>query len=300
MFPNLSQLHCLRAHFAWRNIHFENLREKFINQAYPEQIISAQFEKVLQLNRSDLIFKKNRKTNDGKKKKFTAPLIITYHPQNPPVQKWIKEEMNTLHLSKQCREILPTIPVVTRQAKNVSQLSVRARHWLKGQTNNNQGAPGCTKLHAKNCVACARIKETDRFTNVRTGKTYSIRRSYTCKSSWIIYIASCKCHKLTYVGQTYDQRGFVGRHYGHRQDCQTGVGGLGQHFNQMHGGSLDELEITIIDSVEPGNHRLLDQKEEEWIHRLRTMDYMNQGGMNIRDDLKRNAKGKCKCKFCKH
>jgi hypothetical protein len=26
------------------------------------------------------------------------------------------------------------------------------------------------------------------------------------------------------------------------------------------------LEITIIDSVQPGNHLLLDQNEEEWIH----------------------------------
>ena len=101
---------------------------------------------------------------------------------------------------------------------------------------------------------------------------------------------------MTYVGQTYDQRGFVGRHYGHRQDCRAGVDGLGQHFKEYHGGSLEELEIVIIDSVQPGNHQLLDKKEEEWIHRLRSMDHMEQGGMNLRDDLKRNTKGKCK--FC--
>ena len=77
------------------------------------------------------------------------------------------------------------------------------------------------------------------------------------------------------------------------------MGGLGQHFQQAHGGNVDQMEIIIIDSVQPGNHPLLDQKEEEWIHRLRTMDHMEQGGMNIRDDLKRNSKGKCKCKFCK-
>ena len=53
------------------------------------------------------------------------------------------------------------------------------------------------------------------------------------------------------------------------------------------------MELVIIDSVEPGNHSLLDQKEEEWIQRLRTMDSMNQGGLNIRDDLKRRDRGKC-------
>ena len=48
---------------------------------------------------------------------------------------------------------------------------------------------------------------------------------------------------------------------------------------------MDDMEIVIIDSVQPGNHGLLDQKEEEWIHRLRTMDIMGQGGLNIRDDF---------------
>ena len=42
----------------------------------------------------------------------------------------------------------------------------------------------------------------------------------------------------------------------------------------------------------------IDQKDEEWIHRSRTMDYVEQGRMHIRDDMKRNSMGKCKCKFC--
>ena len=37
---------------------------------------------------------------------------------------------------------------------------------------------------------------------------------------------------------------------------------------------MKELVITIIDIVEPGNHSLLDRKEEEWIHRLKTMDHI--------------------------
>ena len=231
---------------------------------------------------------------------MSAPLIVTYHPQNPPLHRWIQDEMGILHLSKQCREVIPTIPVVTRQAKNVGQISVRARHWLKTDQGLGQPAPGCTVLHKnRNCVACKKMVETDKFMNPLSGRTYTIRRSYNCKSSWIIYMAQCKSHHLRYIGQTFDQRGFVGRHYGHRQDCLTGVGGLGQHFYQQHGGCMEEMEVVIIDSVQPGNHELLDQKEEEWIHRLRTMDYMGQGGLNIRDDLRRSSRSNCKCKFCK-
>ena len=49
-------------------------------------------------------------------------------------------------------------------------------------------------------------------------------------------------------------------------------------FSKANGGCLEQIEIIIIDSVQPGNHPLLDQKEEEWIHRLRTMYHMEQGG----------------------
>ena len=102
---------------------------------------------------------------------------------------------------------------------------------------------------------------------------------------------------MRYVGQTFDRRGFVGRPHGHRQDCQTGVGGLGQHFHQNHAGCMDDMEIVIIDGVQPGNHQLLDQKEEEWIQRMRTMDYMGQVGLNIRYKLKRSNRGNCNCNF---
>ena len=42
------------------------------------------------------------------------------------------------------------------------------------------------------------------------------------------------------------------------------------------------MEVVSIHSVQPGNHYLMDQKEEDWIHRLRTMEYKDQGGVNIR------------------
>jgi hypothetical protein len=84
---------------------------------------------------------------------------------------------------------------VTRQAKNVAPISV-------SMTDS-----GCTILHKnRNCVACKRLQETQKFNDISTGKIYTIRRKYTCKSSWVIYIARCKSHNLTYVGQTFDQR----------------------------------------------------------------------------------------------
>ena len=117
-----------------------------MQQNYPEDMINVQIEKVLKLNRSDLIFKRNKKSKEKKKDRFTSPVILTFHPQNPLVQKWIKEELGILHLSRHCKEVITTIPVVTRQAKNVGQVSVRSRHWLKTDpVNLQQTALYCTR-----------------------------------------------------------------------------------------------------------------------------------------------------------
>ena len=59
------------------------------------------------------------------------------------------------------------------------------------------------------------------------------------------------------------------------------------------------MEITIIDSVAPGNHDQLDFKEEFWIYQLRTMDTMGFGGLNRREETERGSRESCSCRYCK-
>ena len=63
-----------------------------------------------------------------------------------------------------------------------------------------------------------------------------------------------------------------------------------------------DIILTIIDTVETGNHIELDKKEEAWIYRLKTLDSMGHGGLNSRDELARNNKDRarlaCTCITC--
>ena len=81
-----------------------------------------------------------------------------------------------------------------------------------------------------------------------------------------------------------------------------GKGGLGDHYFKHHGGSVETMMLTIIDTVEPGNHSELDKKEEAWIYRLKTLDTMGHGGLNSRDELARSntdrARLSCSCVSC--
>ena len=70
------------------------------------------------------------------------------------------------------------------------------------------------------------------------------------------------------------------------------------HFKNKHGSSTENLQLIVIDSVAPGNHKELDEKEARWIHQLKTMGEMGFGGMNIREDLLRGTRKNCTCGYC--
>ena len=142
----------------WRDNALSSLKDKFLAQEYPEKMIDIQFERVLQLNRADLILR--TRSAKKKNKKFKCCMVMTHHTYNPPMRQWIQEELPILHLSRKCEELFPTIPVITRQSQNVAQTVIRARHWTRGGQDEQ---PGNVIIHTRNCVTCARMVKIDRF-----------------------------------------------------------------------------------------------------------------------------------------
>ena len=114
------------------------------------------------------------------------------------------------------------------------------------------------------------------------------------QNNTVYRIVYSKVYTILYcIGQTFAAKnatsrgGLYKQHAGHRRDCASGIGGLGAHYFEHHGGSTNTMQITIIESVAPGNYSALDYKEEFWISMLRTMDTMGYGGLNRREELER-------------
>ena len=72
----------------WAENALAQLRQSFVAQDYPCSIIDAQFARVLQLNRRDVIFhvKTVKPTS-----KYKSGLLVTYHKNNPPYRNWIDQ-----------------------------------------------------------------------------------------------------------------------------------------------------------------------------------------------------------------
>ena len=111
-----------------------------------------------------------------KKRVVIAPLVITFNTGNPPFHQWIKENLSILHEDQKAKKAIPSINVVTRQAKNIEKEVIRSRHWaVTKPTQTRQPPPpsGNFKLHCKNCVTCKRMEDgKTEYHSAKTGRTY--------------------------------------------------------------------------------------------------------------------------------
>ena len=141
---------------------------------------------------------------------------------------------------------------------------------------------GCDKCPRKKCVTCKVLVKSKTFTSNKTKRTYKIRHQLDCRSSWIIYLISCKhpnCGKQ-YVGKT--KNALLKRHYGHKNQFKNKISELGKHFHWDHHGEKI-VSIKVIDQVKAGNSTALEQCEGFWQHQLMTL--VENGGLNSQDDL---------------
>ena len=281
----------------WNLEYLEGLREKFLQQEYPLDLINKQFAKALSVDRSDLIF-----SNPSKKKQkriIIAPLIITESPANPPYRKWIQEEIHILHKDPEMNKTFSLVSVVSRQNKNIGRRIIKTRLRKKednSDENNNQPA-GNHQFHSARCVCCCRMENGQtQYRSTKTGRTYNIKRHYTCQTMYCVYLVTCGLCSAQYTGQT--TRSMRDRHYGHRNEV-INEEGLGAHFfhhaQDLHVDvqkNVDDImkyfNLTVIASVEPNmpwSRDRLDNLESDMMERLMTME--SYGGINLRIERRR-------------
>ena len=244
------------------DLHLENLREKLKEKNYPEEMIEENFTKAKKKDRKGLIFQERKKKSQNDEK---TRLIFTFNKNNPPIHSWIRQGKKILNRNEKAKDIGRNIQITSKQPKNLQRIVTGLKEG-GGGSPPPAGPPGCHKC-PKNCHACPIIKEGSTFQSSNTKKIHSIRKHFTCDSSFIIYLGTCKRFKGQYIGKS--TRPFKRRHSGHKQEIKNRIGGLGHHYGGENGCGYKNLTIQVIDQVEQGNHQALSDLELYWQHQLR-------------------------------
>ena len=143
-----------------------------------------------------------------------------------------------------------------------------------------------SKCTASSCITCLSYSPTDYFSSTVTHRLYKANNKewpsvVNCKTSNIIYLITCKCCGLQYVGETSQL--MTMRFKEHRSDIKMGKKNtyLVHHFNKGRCKNAT-YTIQVIENLE-GTGRTVDNKtdpeftharrsrETEWILALRTV-----------------------------
>ena len=143
-----------------------NLKEKFMDRHYPEDLILEQFGRAMAKSRLDLLKPKTYPHDASpvqltrwRKRELVTPFIITFNKNNPPLQQWLTEEFHLLQLNEKNRRVFLHRPnVVYRQPPNIKRQLVKSKqHFEQLPFNDNdqeQPVPGCNKCDSRRCVTC--------------------------------------------------------------------------------------------------------------------------------------------------
>ena len=127
------------------------------------------------------------------------------------------------------------------------------------------------------CMTCTHMSCKNHFTSTKTKKSYPIRHSFTCQSTNVIYLITCrKCNKQ-YVGLTTSKLSVRINHHRSNIINKKPIY-ISQHFNFCDH-SLQDLTVQPIDKAQTSPPYLeLVKLERYWIKALGTLQ---PAGLNV-------------------
>ena len=267
----------------------EGLKQKLMKRGYPKTLLEAAITKVANMPRGDTLSYRGKTQSQER-----VPVVITHNPTHPPLGRWLKELMPTLHQNRRMKKAVPHPPIIgERNCHNLRRILMPTK---PPKIPEKQEEPGCYKCSAKRCIVCQiHLQETIKFRSVRTGQSFTIRTRGTCKSTNLVYLIDCaKCGDTQYVGETgqtlqrrfHAHRSSIGVNPESRNQAAPtrGVGvpqntATNSRFNQdtlvaRHfqgpGHSVLDMRVTLIEVMEAVDTTTRRARERFWPHKLKT------------------------------
>jgi len=247
--------------------HAKSRCEDYKRRGYPTEVINNALIKARECNRGELI-KEKTKIRDEENERI--PLIITFNPANPNMNKIISKHW---HLVEKCRnsEAFTTKPMVAyRRCKNISDKLVRAK-CKTPEKPPLKHQPKCKTPWT--CRICPKPTENGRYKSSATGREYQGPKNYSCKTSNVIYLITCKKCKMQYVGETYRQFGIrMKEHLRYIKNPSQYDEPTGRHFNSK-GHNISDFTCRVIWTLKGKPEKSSPQrikKEEFFIDQLKT------------------------------
>ena len=253
----------------------QELQRHLTDRNYNENMVQDQIKRASEKPREDLL--KYKSINENNTDRVFYPTTYSQATQSAP--QIIEKHFPTLQQSEQTRNISKNPPMMSyRRGRTLRDILVRARDPVPSTLTTPQGDKetpnGFYKCKSTKCIIHTHITETQHFKSTVTHQQFTINSHITCKSSWIIYLITCtQCNKQ-YVGKTettlYTRLNNTRSEIRNFHSTQQKVLPYTIHFNSPSH-SMQNLQITGIESIINKSHDTILHRESFWIQKLKTL-----------------------------
>lgn len=222
-----------------------------------------------------------KRSSDQDSSRRLVPLVLRYNQHGQRFMNLWKGIISDNESFKECRLV-----AAYSKNKNLSNYLVKSK--LTSIKLNKPSTVEPTRgrfnlCNSRNCYTCRLGHSSDgsSFKSEVYKTSFIINQIVTCASSNIIYLITCQCCKMQYVGET--GRSLRQRLTDHRSYIKTKKQTpIGIHFN-LTGHTFSDLKATIIEQLPTGENSTLirKQREEFWQNKLGTKFPQGLNGMPI-------------------
>ena len=228
---------------------------------YPEKILYKAVERVLNINREELL--KPKEVQEDTRICY----IIIYNPRNPNMKEISYQHLHILAKMRKNPITNEQVQTVYRKSRNLRDLLITG--IVNPKPPQKQRCIPCRDIRGKSYLTCNRLSYSNSVTST-DNVSLKIRGNFTCQSRNCVYSLTCNCCGKKYIGESFQTINLRMRgHESHirywRKHPRTPVA---QHFGTKN---LNEKEYTleILDQEQDKNKR--NQLEEAWIFLLNTI-----------------------------
>ena len=207
------------------------------------KVINDALQKVIKIPRQEAL--KNRRNNQASER---IPLILTYQPLAIPIKNIIYNNFGILSSNAKTRQIFSAPPLMAyRRDSNLRDTLVRSK------LHNDNERPGTTACGRSNCRTCDHVSG-DTKVSTPSGN-FSVRQSFTCSSSCLIYCIRCTRCQVIYIGETCRQlnnrfgehlRNVENKSHEKEQKVEHSDTNVSRHFNSEGHSTRDMVVLGLL------------------------------------------------------
>ena len=139
-------------------------------------------------------------------------LVTTYHSLLKIVRIFLQKHLYPLRMDKEVKQVFLVAPIVSfKSAQKPSSYFVRAKLYPLQRTV----APFRCNKHQ--CEVRINVIDTDTFTNIATGESFTTNHKFYCDDKCLIYLLTCNQCRKQHVRQTVDSFRFKWNNY--KRNC---------------------------------------------------------------------------------